>query len=53
MTGYRRYLLFALYALLLVGVLLLFVGSRPLGTLLVVATVLGVVGLSVTGREEE
>jgi len=53
MTGYRRYLLLTLYALLLAGVLLLFAGARPVGTFLVVATVLGVVGVSVTGREDE
>lgn len=53
MTGYRRYLLPTLYALLLIGVLLLFVGPRPVGTMLVIATVLALVGASVTGREDE
>ena len=53
MTRYRRYLLATLYALLLIGVLLLFVGSRPVGTLLVIATVLALVGVSVTGRVDE
>jgi hypothetical protein len=53
MTGYRRKLLYVLYALLAIGVLLLFAGPRPVGTFLVVASVLGVVGVSVTGREDE
>ena len=35
------------------GMLLLFAGPRPVGTFLVVASVLGVVGVSVTGREDE
>ncbi|WP_157436576.1 hypothetical protein [Actinospica robiniae] len=53
MTGYRRYLLSALYAVLSIGVLLLFFETRPVGTFLVVVSVLGVVAVSVTGREDE
>lgn len=54
MTGNRRNLLFALYVAFLVGVLLLFTESgRPIGTLLVLVGVLGVVGVSVTGRDDD
>ena len=52
-TGYRRYLLLTLYGLLVLGALLLFVGSRAAGTILVVGAVIGVVGVSVTGRTDE
>ena len=51
-TGYRRYLLYALYVLLPVGAVVALAFSRTVGTILLVAAVLGVVGISVTGRED-
>lgn len=53
MTGYRRNLLYGLYALALAGLVLLLAGPRTAGTIVVVAAVIGVVGVSVTGREDE
>jgi hypothetical protein len=53
MTGYRRYLLYGLYGALVLGAVLLFAGPRTAGTFPVVAAVLGVVAVSVTGREND
>ncbi len=51
-TGYRRYLLYGLYVLLPVGAVVALALSVAVGTILLVAAVLGVVGVSVTGRAE-
>jgi hypothetical protein len=50
-AGYRRYLLYGLYALLAAGALVALFVHRAAGTVIVVAAVIGLVTVSVTGRD--
>jgi len=50
-AGYRRYLLYGLYGLLAAGVAVAVFVHHTAGTVIIVAAVIGLVTVSVTGRD--
>ena len=52
-AGNRKYLLYALYALLPIGAVIGFCVHRMAGTVIVVAAVIGLVLVSVTTKDHE
>ena len=50
-AGFRRYLTYGLYALLVLGALVAFFVHHTVGTVIVVAAVIGLVVVSVTSND--